>query len=924
MRMIHRVVFSTFCTLLLATSALLNAAPAAIIKSPNDDRLYRAFTLDNGLQALVISDPGADQAAASLNLNVGSGNDPEEFLGLAHFLEHMLFLGTEKYPEADAYQKFISSHGGSHNAFTAHDQTNYFFNVDQQHLEPALDRFSQFFVAPLFTPEYVEREKNAVHSEYQSKLKDDARRGFSVFRQAVNPAHPLSKFAVGSLETLADKPNHSVREALLTFYQNYYAADRMSLVVLGRQSLDQLESMVSSRFSAVPAHPTIATPEPPPLFTAEQLPALMRVQSIQEKHKLSLQFPVPPINQYYREKPVHYISSLLGDEGDGSLLQVLKEQGWVRGLSAGPGFNYADAATMMVNITLTPKGYQHYQDVLALTFDYIELIKNKGVSASRFAEEQSLSEINFRFEDKANPVRYVTRLSHNLRTYPIEEVIHGDYLFAQYNPELIQQYLEQLNPENVLVTLTSAEEETDQIDPWYQTPYSLSSLSLNPSTDNMLADLKSQLALRPTNPFIPEDLSIRTTGATSKPAVIEVMPGFRLWHQLDGDFPSPKSNFYFTFRSPIANDSPLHHVSTMLFVELVNEELNSFLYPAYTAGQSVNLYNHIRGFSMRLSGFRDKQPLLLEQITASLKNLSIDPQKLALAKDNLRRKIANRSKDKPYQQALAEVYQSLLVPRWSDAEQLQALNWVTPAQLQSFTRDLLHVGELEALAHGNLSQNEARALAQPLLDNLHSDLEVATVGSATVRELPDTGVNKILQVPHTDSALTFYVQSQNENMQSRANFQLLEQLISSEYYTQLRTEEQLGYIVFASFFPVLEHPGIAFIVQSPVASADQLEARTQQFIDQLPEALADLTEKQLEVYKQSLLAELLKQEQTLQTRTNRYWQEIDRGYAYFDSREWVAKAIKAATVKDLQATLKQLEKRQLVIKASPAVIAGNQ
>src|SRR5690606_1694494 len=154
-------------------------------------------------------DPEADKAAASRDVEVGSRQDPAERPGLAHFLEHMLFLGTERYPTAGDYQQYISAHGGSHNAYTAFEHTNYFFDIDAAHLEPALDRFSQFFVAPLFTAEYVQREKNAVHSEYMANIRDDARRGFDVLRSVINPAHPFSKFSVGTLDTLADLPGRT-------------------------------------------------------------------------------------------------------------------------------------------------------------------------------------------------------------------------------------------------------------------------------------------------------------------------------------------------------------------------------------------------------------------------------------------------------------------------------------------------------------------------------------------------------------------------------------------------------------------------------------------------------------------------------------------------------------------------------------------
>ena len=175
------------------------------VKSPADDYAYRLLTLENGLQALLISDPGTQKAAAALDVMVGSGDNPPGRGGLAHFLEHMLFLGTDKYPDAAEYERYITEHGGSRNAYTSFEHTNYFFDINAPHLEEGLDRFAQFFIAPRFDTDYVDREKNAVQAEYQMGLKSDPRRGLDVLQAVMNPEHPYSQFSVGSLETLADR-----------------------------------------------------------------------------------------------------------------------------------------------------------------------------------------------------------------------------------------------------------------------------------------------------------------------------------------------------------------------------------------------------------------------------------------------------------------------------------------------------------------------------------------------------------------------------------------------------------------------------------------------------------------------------------------------------------------------------------------------
>ena len=146
----------------------------AVTKPALDDRRYRGLELSNGLKAMLISDPTTDKSSASMDVGVGYLADPWELQGLAHFCEHMLFLGTAEYPEENGYQKFLQDHGGYSNAYTSSENTNYYFDVSTDGLEEALERFSRFFVSPLFSLDGVAREVNAVHSEHEKNLRSDS------------------------------------------------------------------------------------------------------------------------------------------------------------------------------------------------------------------------------------------------------------------------------------------------------------------------------------------------------------------------------------------------------------------------------------------------------------------------------------------------------------------------------------------------------------------------------------------------------------------------------------------------------------------------------------------------------------------------------------------------------------------------------
>ena len=220
----NRVLYSILCFAYLVSYACVEHAAT-------DPRKFHCETLDNGLSILLIEDPNATKSAAAMYVGVGSQDNPDQYKGLAHFLEHMLFIGTEEYPEVDALSHFVSNNGGAYNAFTAEDHTQYFFSVMPAAFPQAFDIFSSFFISPLFSEEYVDREKHAVDSEYKMGLKSDGRKGYEVFKTMANPNYPANKFAVGSLETFKEEEEGDLRQALVDFYEKHYSADRMYFVL---------------------------------------------------------------------------------------------------------------------------------------------------------------------------------------------------------------------------------------------------------------------------------------------------------------------------------------------------------------------------------------------------------------------------------------------------------------------------------------------------------------------------------------------------------------------------------------------------------------------------------------------------------------------------------------------------------------------
>lgn len=190
----------------------------------------------------------------------------------------LLVQGTTKYPVENEYSSFLAAHGGSSNAYTGTENTNYYFHVAADHLEGALDRFAQFFIAPLFDDSCTERELQAVDSENKKNLQQDAWRLYQLDKDTSHPGHPYKKFGTGNIETLKTRPEAqglNIRDVLLEFHKKYYSANVMKLVILGKEPLEVLESWAVTMFSPI-VNKDVPVPEFPghPLTVDELLVSL--------------------------------------------------------------------------------------------------------------------------------------------------------------------------------------------------------------------------------------------------------------------------------------------------------------------------------------------------------------------------------------------------------------------------------------------------------------------------------------------------------------------------------------------------------------------------------------------------------------------------------------------------------------------------
>ncbi|MDD9179404.1 MULTISPECIES: insulinase family protein [Aliivibrio] len=865
--------------------------------SPNDQKKYRFIELDNKLRVLLVQDDTAPRSSAALSVNVGHFDDPDHRPGLAHFLEHMLFLGTEKYPKVGEFHSFINQQGGSNNAWTGTEHTTFFFEISHHAFEEGLDRFGQFFYASLFNEEAVDKERQAVDSEYKLKLKDDVRRIYQVHKETINQAHPFAKFSVGSIDTLADNDTSSIRDEMLAFYQDHYSADLMTAVVLGNRPLCELELLATQSFSAIPnqnlGHKTIDVA----YVTEDQQACWINIEPLKEVRKLTLAFSLPNQDRFYKTKPLNYLGHLLGYEGEGSLMLYLKKLGYIHSLTAGGGVSGSNFREFTLAYNLTEKGIEHTDEIITLTYQYIELIKQQGFDEWRYSEKKAVLESAFQFQEKSKPLDLVSHLVMNLQRYHAEDAMYADYMMEGYHEQQIKDLLEQLTPEKMRVTLVAQGLEYDHKDKWYHTPY-----SVHPLTENQLALWKNvephpELFLPEKNPYICYDLEPQAlTDTTEFPMLIEDLPGFRLWHKQEEEFRVPKGMVYIAIDSPHSISDPRKIVKTRLCVEMLMDALSEQTYQAEIAGMGYNLYCHQGGVTLALSGFSQKQPLLLEVILKRFTTREFSSERFDFIKNQLIRHWSNASKERPISQ-LFNALSGILQPNNPPYPVLlEALESIEVDDLPNFVQAMFAELHVEMFVYGDWSQQQALDLGSSLKNALRMQNQTYEESFRPLIMLGESGTfQRELFCDHSDSALLVYYQSAQEDPRSFALYTLANHLMSASFFHEIRTKQQLGYMVGTGNLPLNKHPGLILYVQSPMAPPAILLDAIDEFLNAFYMVLLELNEEQWQNSKQGLIDQISDPDTNLRGRAQRLWACIGNKDLNFDHKERVADELSLLT-----------------------------
>ena len=899
--------------LTIQARVVLIVYPEQIIVPDTDKREYRVIELTNSIMVTLVSDRNSPTASSSFNVQVGSLSNPDDVLGLAHYLEHMLFMGTEKYPTENKADSTASDFDGWINAYTDDLNTNYHFSVENSGLKNMSDIYTQFFIKPLLKKDALTREMMAVNSEYMMGFSSNFWPFYELMTSLSNPKSPHSRFSTGSLTTL-NKTN--IQERLREFYDRYYSANLMTIAMVGNETLDTLQDWAEELYT-----PISNKKRDRPTFNVLPFPykdkryICRRIYYIPKSDDDTLKI-VFPINIPGRPN-LSFGMYILGYEGKGSLFQYLSKRGYITQLMASINVETNNFIALSIAMDLTELGLKQPQFIIESVFKYIRRMKENGINRQLWEENKKIDVFKFKFRenDEAHQLASVLAANMAIREDP------KDYLNPPsrrlFNETLENDIVAHLIPENFNYYIGSQKLSTEskniygpqliENEPWYDTPFANLEIPQADIDSWKAVNVDEELTLPERNVFIPENFELLDSStATKLPIKLSTNSTMELWWYLDTEFGQPKNTFGCRIHPTPRDPTVQNNLLAALLSSMYTIETAEALYPALTVEFAMQmLFNDY--WVAHLNGFSDPEKVkeVINRAMDSIFRLDFGQDEAhfdASVVEPLRKSYQNIANLMPAQ--LARRYAKMLQDEfmYDFPEAIEQLASLSQSDVKQYRDDFLRNVSINCFAMGNVLSSQADKYAQILQTKL------STLGKAylaTDNRIKDF----IYPTLKLEKGKTYIIRQKvlnkdDPNSGSLAQFQigvatsngpytnrkpytryvlnmLLGLMLKERCFNYLRTQQQLGYVASCFHENYKGILGYAILVQGARldAGAEVMASKIDTFLDTTYKVFTDMEKTTdgkefFEGMKQALRKQLEDKPISMTDKYNRFANEI--------------------------------------------------
>eukprot|EP00746_Dinoflagellata_sp_MGD_P000387 gnl/MRDRNA2_/MRDRNA2_100703_c0_seq1.p1 gnl/MRDRNA2_/MRDRNA2_100703_c0~~gnl/MRDRNA2_/MRDRNA2_100703_c0_seq1.p1 ORF type:complete len:1122 (+),score=215.48 gnl/MRDRNA2_/MRDRNA2_100703_c0_seq1:90-3455(+) len=895
-----------------------------------DHREYQWAKFSNGLEVLNIQDEQSHSSGFAMAIQAGSFYDPNELKGLAHFCEHMLFLGTEKYPVAGEFDTFLNMYSGSSNAYTSSEVTVYYASLDGKGMSEGLDRFADMFSAPLFDRKYVQKEVHAIDSEHAKNRQSPDWRVLQVMNSLSNSKSPVASFHTGNLETLYAQPKAAGIDpvsGLTKYFHENYCPPRMRFVTFGQASVHVQQKEAFEKFAslsspqACQAHPqSFAEPK---AYLPANLGKYVHISGTQPQGQLWVFFNFRDFTKQYKQGALAYLEHVLAHRGEHSLWYALREElGLAVEVETSADMTSAGTSFWVI-FSLTPKGTAHPELVLHALLLYVSKMKAAGVDNELYHSLAKVTKLMWDWSELDDAEEAVQDLAERMTRLPHLDLLKGGYVITQPDPSLVKELLDGLEVSNMNVGFVdpnfknSSETLKTQTLPFYGVQYTVEDLQTRLATPNSSHESPVQHflhLLKAVNPaikhvprmvlpkaikHIPQNVNLDFAKAAlgnddfskvygAKPEIIVNDAGTKLlWFRQGSMSESPKVTFRTFLRTAggMADTTARDGLIFSIFSTVLSEELTPKTADLTATGISYGVTVSPRSLDFSFSGFKHNLPQMMHVVLNKFQHgLTHNAPRFHRAVQNLREALEDNS-GMPVDYALKDLGILLQKNVHSHDELLQALKDIQFKDVTSAVKQHLSDKKLQltSFVMGNVQEAEAKDFHQKFEAGLamNMTLPISKVDILDPVVKPGRRVEIRKHNPRNNDGNHVTVVSilyDVPDIGETALYSVIGKVLSPLVYEELRTTRQLGYVVQGDVSLVSNVIRASVIVQGDVMKPDDVEPLIDWILaKRVPEKLANMTNAEFQTYKESYIKSALEPPLGLSSEVGHYWPLAARG-----------------------------------------------
>ena len=404
-----------------------------------------AFQLDNGLTFIHQYLPATPVVVADVWLRAGAMQEPEKWAGMAHFLEHMIFKGTQLLPPG-VFDREIENRGGMTNAATSHDYAHFFLTTAASYLKDTLPYLADLLLNASIPDDEFICEREVVLEEIRSCYDDPDWIGFQALSESVYQQHPYGRSVLGTESNLMQNSP----EAMRSFHRAHYQPENMIVAIVGGIPQDSALELVNQNFQKFPQR--CALPEVEEM--GEPLIAGVRRQELYlprlEQARLMMAWIGPGVRQYRNAYGLDLLSVLLAEGRSSRLVRALREDRQLVGAISSNFSLQRESSLFTISAWLEP---QHLEFVESLICAHLEELQTTPISAGELARCQRILCNDYAFSTET-PNQLAGLYGYYNILGEAELAVSYPHQIQSFNADELQQLAQQyLSPYSYAVTV---------------------------------------------------------------------------------------------------------------------------------------------------------------------------------------------------------------------------------------------------------------------------------------------------------------------------------------------------------------------------------------------------------------------------------------------------------------------------------------